>query len=275
MIWAVILLLVLQPVHGQHLSLGQMWQMFWNLEMGWINHLWFMGTLVGIYLLYPLIRMAFDGNRRIFYYFTAVCVLLSFGNTLLNAGVTALLTVLRGTPTVYDNFAFSYIFDPFASSIGYALAYFCIGGILFTLEDRIRAVAPKKRNLMAALGILLSCGLLWFLGVSYSILSRRLWDVVWDGYDSVFTLCNVVCLFILSLSLKKDTWLLRTVSCNTIGIYFTHDVLNRIMKVRLPAVDWLYSVPGTLVYALILLSCSLLLCLMMRKIPLVSRLVGS
>ena len=115
--------------------------------------------------------------------------------------------------------------------------------------------------------------LLGVLGYGYSILQKQLWDVVWNGYDTVFTACMVLCLFVLSLNWKRDSVLLRTVSANTLGIYLIHDVLNRILLPCFHSAVPLRTVWGTLVYALVLLTVCTALCLLIRKIPVLRKLI--
>lgn len=272
-VWMLLLLLIMQPVRGEYLTARQVYDMFWSLQMNWNNHLWYMGVLLCIYVFFPLLKKAYDGDKTVFYWFTAGSFLLVFGNVLLNELATVAGWVLNRR-TVFDDFNFFHILTPYASGyFGMGLVYFCLGGVALSLQPRVEAVPAKTRNAAAAGLLLLSCILLGVLGYGYSILQKQLWDVVWNGYDTVFTACMVLCLFVLSLNWKRDSVLLRTVSSNTLGIYLIHDVLNRILLPCFHSAVPLRTVWGTLVYALVLLTVCTALCLLIRKIPVLRNLI--
>ena len=272
-VWILLLLGIMQPVRGEYLSGRQMFDMFWSLQMNWNNHLWYMGVLVCIYLFFPLLKGAFDGNKTVFYWFTAGSFLLVFGNVALNELATVAGWVLNRR-VVYDDFNFFHILTPYASGyFGMGLVYFCLGGVAVEVRPRIEAIPAGRRNAAAVLGLVISCALLGVLGYGYSVLQKQLWDVVWNGYDTVFTACTVLCLFVLSLNWKRDSRILRTVSANTLGIYLIHDVINRLLRPYFYSLPFLRTVWGTLVYALVLLTVCTALCLVMRKIPILRKLI--
>lgn len=272
-VWMLLLLLIMQPVRGEYLTARQVYDMFWSLQMNWNNHLWYIGVLLCIYVFFPLLKCAYDGNKPVFYWFTAGSFLLVFGNVLLNELSTVAGWVLNRR-VVFDDFNFFHILTPYASGyFGMGLVYFCLGGVALALQPRLEAVCAKRRNAIAAILLLISCVLLGVLGYGYSVLGKQLWDTVWNGYDTVFTACMVLCLFVLSLSWKRESKLLRVVSANTLGIYLIHDVVNRILLPVFHSVVLLRSVWGTFVYALVLLTICTVFCLVLRKIPVLKKLI--
>ena len=54
LMWAIITLLLLQPIKQETLSLTEFIKAIWNWKLGWINHLWYMGALICIYIFFPL-----------------------------------------------------------------------------------------------------------------------------------------------------------------------------------------------------------------------------
>ena len=55
LIWAVITLILLMPINNEYSSVREYVVSLWNLKMRWINHLWYMGALVCIYIFFPLL----------------------------------------------------------------------------------------------------------------------------------------------------------------------------------------------------------------------------
>lgn len=271
--WILILLVVMQPINGQHLTWEQIGTMFWELHMGWNNHLWYMGALVCIYIFFPLLKHAYDTNRKVFCYFVAISAVMTMGKTLLNEFVTVFNYVVLHKVEVIVNFNFFHIFNPFHYTVDFWFVYFCAGGILYSLQEKIEAIPARKRNVAALAGIAVCCTLQFCLGVGYSILSKQYWDVVYSGYGTVFTFGNVICLFVLALNWKKDVPLIRAISCNTLGIYLIHSVFHRLLVNWVPRVPQMFTLPGTLVYAVVLLAVCLIFCLIVKKIPVLKKLI--
>lgn len=91
-------------------------------------HLWYMGALVCIYILFPLLKVVFDNSRKVFIYFTVVCAILTFGNELINHFITILLNTAGLYEGIIDVNWFN-DFNPFRNIFGYAFVYFCVGGL--------------------------------------------------------------------------------------------------------------------------------------------------
>ena len=66
MIWAIITLIFLQPIKQETLSLVEFIKSIWHWKQGWINHLWYMGALICIYVFFPLLKNAYDNNYKVF-----------------------------------------------------------------------------------------------------------------------------------------------------------------------------------------------------------------
>ena len=91
--------------------------------------------------------------------------------------------------------------------------------------------------------------------------------------ESEEQICEIAASVKASGAWKRDSVLLRTVSSNTLGIYLIHDVLNRILLPCFHSAVPLRTVWGTLVYALVLLTVCTALCLLIRKIPVLRKLI--
>lgn len=63
----------------------------WTFRQGWINHLWYIGALICIYVFLPVFKSVFDTNRKYFYYITIIIALFTFGNTTINIIVTIVI----------------------------------------------------------------------------------------------------------------------------------------------------------------------------------------
>ena len=201
----------------------------WSWKSGWINHLWYLHTLIIIYLLFPLLKLAYDSRRDFFYFFLIVAAILSFGNRGINILATLGAQFTPGKLT-FHRFNWFNAFNPFQGLNGYAFVYFCLGGIADELLDRLSILRKPPVSIAV---LLLSMLGLFGVGVAYSHIMHEIWDLVWEGYDTVFTLINVFCLFSLCRSYTGKNRALRQgfylISSNTLGIYFVH-MMKRIFK---------------------------------------------
>ena len=272
-VWMLLLLFIMQPINGEYYTWEETLERFWNLQIGWNNHLWYMGTLICIYVFFPLLKWAFDTNKKIFYYFTAISAVMTLGNTLINEFLTVFNYLFLGRVEIYYGINFFHIFNPFSTNVQYAYVYFCIGGIVYSQKDRIAAIPRRIRNCVAVVGILICCLLLTFLGIGYGVLGKVWLDGIYSGFDTVFTLGNVIFLYLLSLNWKRDNWLVRTISRNTLGIYFVHIVFNQALFPYFVKFLWMRNLLGTAVYGSIILMLCLVFCLIVRKIPILKHLV--
>jgi len=135
------------------------------------------------------------------------------------------------------------------------------------------AIPAKKRNIISALGILLSCLGLFVLGVFFSKATGGIWDVVWSGYDTIFTFLNVIFIYFLCINLKSDKRIFRIISSNSMGIYFVHRIITWIMKPGLIQYDFSRNFLFNIVFVIIILIASLIVCFIIKKVPVVSKLL--
>lgn len=272
-IWGIITLLILQVINQEYFSIIDFIKALWTWKQDWINHLWYMGALVCIYAFFPLLKCVFDANKKIFYYFTIITALFTFGNTLLNHVGVVCMSCLSREPNVVTTINFFNFFNPFRGIHGYTFVYFCVGGVAYYFRDMIMEIPVKKRNVISVLGILLSCVGLFVMGVFFSKTTGKMWEVVWYGYDTIFTFLNVIFIHFLCVNLKSDKQYFKIISSNTIGIYFIHIIIISIMRPYLIQYDFLRNLPFNIVYAIMILMACLIVCFIIKKIPVVSKLL--
>lgn len=244
---------------------------------GGINHLWYLGALVCLYLIFPLLKVTYDHHPQVFWYFTILCLILMLGNSLLNE-VATVICWLFGRPEVYSETNFFSIFNPLRGTYIFSFFYFCLGGIIYRHQYQIVNFFAHRRNLIAAILILLGWVGNFAVGLLYSHLTNQVWDNVWHGYDGIWTLCGVAGIFLLGLNWQRQNRFLATVSQNTLGIYLVHMLIIYVVGIIFAdAIQFLnplnataptiIMICGNLLYAVLVLALSLIISLIMRKIP--------
>ena len=273
-IWGLVLMPIYMTIAGEPLNIKIIVKSLLNLNISWgMNFFWFLGALFCIYLLFPALKALFDESEKSFLFFTVACAILTFGFVLGNQVLSVLSTLTHHNLEIFGYSALT-VFNPFRGSYGYSFVYFCVGGLIYKYEDRIRSVKKGKRNTVAIVGLLLSCVCLFLTGVYYTrCVDGKLWDVVWKGYDTVFTFFNVLFIYILCLNVKNDNAFVRNISCNTLGIYFIHGLIIRLTRPWIKTQPLLCNLPINLLYAFLILCVCLLLSLLLRKIPILKKLI--
>lgn len=272
--WTLLSMLIFLTTRHQPITLRSLLMPVLNMDMQYsLNLYWFLGALVCMYIIFPALRVAFDTDKRIIRFFAGICFFFTFLINTLEILLTALRYFFHFGPETL-NYPIIEMFYPFRGTYGYSFVYFCLGGLIYEYRDRILKVPAVKRNVASIICIVISCTGLFLTGLLYSRSSGvEVWDVEWEGLDSIFTLINVLCLYILSLNYQKTHKLIRTISQNTLGIYLIHVYFSGVAVWKLRQYEYLTNTPATIVLALVLLFVSLGITLCIRKIPILKKLL--
>ena len=276
-LWGFITLIALIFIRGEMLSLSQIIQGSWSLRQDWNNHLWFLRTLIVIYIFYPLIHAVYQTNKKSFYFFFVCVMLFTFGNVLLENVATTISYFSNKfmSTDLHQNYFTN--FNPFRGIKGYSIGYFMLGGIIGGGFYSLSESNKRRLTIMATLAIPVSMFCIFLYAIIVSLRSKEMWDIVWNGYDTIFTLINVVALYIISVHYKSVGWFgsfIRIVSKNSLGIYFIHLIVGNILNPFYAQLECSTMFVINIVYALIILLCSLLLTMILKKIPIMKYLVS-
>ena len=275
--WAVITLLDYNRAYGISSGLRQFFTdlLTWR---GGVIHLWYMGALVIIYLIFPVLKLVYDNDRRLLLYVAAMVAVFTFGNRLLNY-VWTIYQGFRGVRQVWaTNYNFFSMFNPVQSIPAYTLVYFCLGAYLPDFLGWLEQFPRKRVNLTASLGLALLCGvhmvffwLIWRSMVNY-------YCPIWYGYETLsgglITLCMAVLLANYRGENPKFAKVLKWISVNTLGVYFIHMAVIYPWKEQLCAIKPLYNLPCNLICAALVLALCTAITALLKKIPLIRYLVS-
>lgn len=273
--WAVITVVFIGVLTGETLPIGEIWQIIREWRAGWVNHLWFMGALVCIYIVFPVIKGCADSNRGFLLYFTGVTAIFTIGEKSLEM----LLSMVRGRVIAFSR-PFD-MFNPFETMYSWAYVYFALGGILCLYKDKILICFEnncKRWNIYCVGLLVISYSILGGYGMFVSTLISGNWDHVWNGYDTIFIMAASLAMFGLSLNYKadKNCWfaqMIRLIGQNTLGIYFVHMMFIHVLDDYVRYLAIFNNIFMQMVYSLGVLILSLVVVLLIRKIPLVSWMV--
>lgn len=265
-LWGAITLFVMQFAKHQLLTVSQFFTYLWAWKSGWINHLWFLQALFVVYALAPLIALAFQQHRTLFYIFFGVLMIFTFGNTLLIMLVNSFAYCFN-MPPLARTFNFFNSFHPFRGIYGYTIGYFMLGGIAFSLRNQYQ---QGKHRIGAVIVIALASLLLASYGLINTLSTKKLFDVVFLGYDTLCAAAITLSLFVLSLNYTHSGHcglILQRIAQNSLGIYLVHRMFGfwlqpYFLQLRISTHIW-----SNVLFALLLLFLSLGVCLVLRRVP--------
>lgn len=273
-IWAALTMYLLMPVKDEYMTPGQVFYSIGEWKLGWINHLWFMGPLVCIYIIFPILKTAVENNEKLLVYITVIVAFC----TMRQKTVNMVLTIVHQQSMVEQ---FLDILNPFTERYDWAYVYFCLGGLGCLYQDKIHECFfhnRKKWNVLWTLVLIAACGGWFAYGVFMSEMICGHWNLVWEGYNTVFNVLSVLALYSLSLNycVRKDNWFtkgIRIVSSNTLGIYFIHMVFVYMTKDYFTTGIFENNFLVQILYVLAILGMSIVITLGVKRIPVVKYLV--
>ena len=272
--WDIIDVFLHMLFNGKLLSLPEFLQKALTFELDWSNQLWFLMALIVVYLFFPLIKCTYDNNAKSYKFFLIITLILTFGNTIISMSSNIVLFLIGGTPIVYEINFFGEL-NPFRGIYGYTLVYFMLGGILYTEKYNIKL----RKNSNIYILIIPFCMLLFTLYASMMIYTANIkFDIVWKGYDTIFCLFNTIALYFIASKYKYTKKpihkLIQLISQNTMGIYLLQTSIILFTK---PAFRTLgissYLLPNFIYVLMVLLIC-LVLCLLIKKLPLIKIIIN-
>lgn len=257
------------------------------------GYFWFMNALIGIYLVFPLVKQAFDSRDR---KPLIALVAVIFGFTVCKDTLKLLLQLL-GMVTGHEfasllgGLGEFYIFGNY----GYTLLYFITGGFLFELifqgdgeSGRINTkLGVRLSELLSKRGLLLvsalSCYILTFCIQRFQNATQGANLIVLDGYWLLPTYIGASAFFCLMAPVRFRATAIRrlvtTVGKNTFGIYMLHmfalTLFSKLQQTGMFA--FMGTMPGFAVtianigWAIFLFACCCCISLILRRVPIIGR----
>jgi len=272
-VWGAITLTIEVPIFHDHYSPIEFIKAIYYPKQGRTDHLWFLPALIYVYLLFPLIKSLLDKNEKaLSYYLWVMIFIFTFGIVFLNDLINVFGYFLNSNTLKNKQLSSFPWFNPFNLYFSYALIYFITGGWL------VKFVKNKNfKTIYCLLLLLLSLCLLFLFGLMKTNITGEVYDTVWYGYDTIMTLAMAISVFILcsKIQVYNPTFkkVITTIGANTLGIYFIHYPLGYWFK-ELYGEQWLHNhFFLSVLSSLLLMFLSLAVSLIIRRIPIVGKLV--
>lgn len=268
--WSVLILFILKLVlHDTYTLKLFIWGVF-SHKFGRIHYLWFLNALNLIYLIFPLIKIAYDkDDKSVLYFAITVIFIFSFGNDLLNQIANTFLYFFGVNSNLLQkgNFNFFPYINPYGNYF-YSIFYFVLGGFLS------RMISEKKFSISYSKAILVfffALTIQFFYGLLMTLKNNSYFDVVFQCFDSAFTLLMTASVFILfskiEYSNQKINNIILLIGKNTFGIYIIHYVFIIVFKPIFRTYSYSNNLIFNILFVVSILLISLLIALLLKKVP--------
>ncbi len=220
MIWAVILAfagLALARGFG-NFTFGDFVDTILNTQVGapYTGVLWFLQNLLGVYFVYPILRLVYEKDFKLFQYLFWVVFAFVVG---LNCVVLVrdLLEAHHNMVRLSAFIDFCNRFKPIGND--WYLFYFMFGGMIWHYYDRVK----EKKVLLSVVGVLS-----WPAAFGVGFALSKLWGYTYNAafnYGSIFMVLFILGFFALTADYQCNNPVKRFVSSvgtNTFGMYFSH-----------------------------------------------------
>jgi surface polysaccharide O-acyltransferase-like enzyme len=270
-IWGFITVFILMIIRKEYFSTIEIIKIVATLRIGWGNHIWYLRALIIIYSIFPIIKVVYDVNKTVFDYFFWVVMILTFGNVII-AIMANIFEYLIVKNYISGHFDFFTSINVFHGIQGYSIGYFLIGGLFIQYKDCLNKIVKKTTIILT-----ISCSML-FLTVYGIIMSKsngEIFDVVFTGYATIFTLMNVFAISILTLNYRSVGIIgkiIRLIGENTLGIYLIHVFIGSSLMEIYKNIKISTNIIINILFALIILMLSLIVSIILKKMPIIKEL---
>lgn len=231
-IWTFLSLAIVLLLRQEPLSPKTFLSVAHALEVGYIQHLWYMPTFFFMCLMTPVLQILRQSSRRIYRYGLLILLVYTFGNLLLS-DLEYLLRWMTGRSGYTGNREFFWYTDFFGYHYWYVFVYYALGA--FLVEQR-QLLTRYRRAALTAIPLCIGCLTLFALARSH--VQGQVFDPVFNNYKNIFTLILTASVVLLLIDIRPRPFLCRCMkslaSCS-LGIYLIHWLLIEVLLDYVPA----------------------------------------
>lgn len=268
-IWSIILTISIQLIYKEPLKIiGIIKNIFiTDINNKYTGVLWFLQNLIALYLIYPVLKIVHDNNKKVYNYFFIILLiftmftnLLSLISNLINTkikfeGIKIIITYISKFQILYNrNF----------------LIFFMLGGYLFENKEKFETKKVRIKWIIIGLAA-------WIMSYIYAIIISKLQNKTYIGsfnYESIFMPFILIGIFALTFNYKdKNHWynkFIETVSKNSLGIYLIHIIIIRILN---SVITETLPIGIRIIKVIFIFLVSLGLTLIIKKIPKINKII--
>jgi len=184
--------------------------------------LWFLQNLLMLYLIYPIINITYNNNKKVYYYLFGIVTFFTFiGGFLTSINNLHILNV-ENISTFINNI------DPIKN--GVFIFYFILGGVLYDKREMLNI--KKNRIVLLVVGIII-----YILSVLFTVYIFMYKNITFTSnyLYSRFPLAIIICaMFVIVYNYKsKEKFynkIIKSIGENTLGIFLMHVPLKLVLE---------------------------------------------
>lgn len=268
MIWSAIDIIAIKLILGESIQIKEIVK---NIFLTDINNqytgpLWFLQSLITLYIMFPILKVLHDNNKKVYNYFFIIVTVFTVGLSLINNILLTVDSKLKIDLCYYFNTFFKN-YNPIRN--GSFIFYFMLGGYLF--EKREVFEKRKNRLIMFMIGIIS-----WIAAFALAILmSKTTGKQVASNfnYSSIFMAAMMIGLYAITYKyVNKNHFynkMIMDIGKNTLGIYLIHKILT----IAGLSVIKQNSYSQNLLFSIIIFITSYVLVKMIKRIPIIKKMI--
>ncbi len=273
-LWGALNVILKSIIRGESITLIKVVKNVLNIKIShpYSGLLWFLQNLLGLYIIFPIIKYVHDSNKRLYKYLSAVIIFFSVGINLISLITIIIESVFKVKDiknVVLNNFV---AINPLTNNM--FLLYFVLGGYIFEKKEKIKT---KKNVIKLAIIGLVSWILAFIIGV---IISKCNNATYLDNYNyyQIFMVFTIIGLYALcTLYVSKGNIINKIITIigrNTMGIYFIHNfVIEIINKFFLKPNNIQLNFGERLLFLVVVFVISLIISILISKIPKLNKII--
>lgn len=272
--WRIVTFPIIYLIRGDNFTTMSVIKDMFDFKSGYTNHLWYLIAMIGIYVLYPLLKNAFDNNIDYFMFFLISITMLTFGTKLITQSINMIMFFVNKKlifEIPYNNFISE--FNVFASTRGFGIVYFMLGGLIYQWSKLLK----RRSQILYIFNILLCMSLQFAYNVVATHINNNFYDPVWWSYDNIFTIFLLLNLYFLIKNIELKNLILKRfvtiIGKNSLGIYLIHNILFQITKNNVNSL-FLNHNSYKFLYSIFIVLISLCLVLIIKKIPFLNKVIS-
>lgn len=225
--------------------------------------LWFLQNLICLYLIYPVLTVCKEHNKKVYNYIFIVVIMFTVGSNLIHLFLQMISAILHMNNITQWIEKFINMYNPISN--GYFILYFMFGSYAF---DNIEIIKKNKKKIYVLGAFSIVIPILY--GIIYSNITIQTYSNNFN-YSTIFMMMFILFMFTLSLNYKVKLGIISKyinfVGSNSLGIYFFHIIVIRVLKNYFVINSFIM----VLLYSLFVLVISSFLTYIMSKIPILKK----
>lgn len=245
----------------------------------WLGYLWFLYSLILLYIFFPILKVVFDNNKKIFNQFFIIVFFSTVGIKLIEMvfQLIELFIIQKELLKLILGFI-NKINITYGASWGVHLLFFMTGAMLYQFKDKVNTTKCK----IIALSLSFISIIIFMV---YAYLMSSIQNELYKGnfvYNSIFMEILLISIFILSFSCNNNSKnnmmnkIIKIITKNSLGIYLIHWIISKYIRflfINIYQINIFDNLFSNIVLVIIILMISYALTLIIKKIPVLKRLV--